>query len=145
MDQPKRIYTKEEDEAFVAMLKARLTRSERTLRRALYEAGIRMKCQCRVGRYVADFYSSRAKLVVEVDGSYHDRRGGKEYDLRRDADIRELGILTLRFRNEMVENNLEGVLSIVRREMEKRTFKKKALNKRHVMQRAMDHLNVREC
>lgn len=58
--------------------------------------------------FVADFYCAEKRLVVEIDGAYHDDR--KEYDNFRDSIIKSKGIKVIRFSNTEVENNLQDVL-----------------------------------
>jgi very-short-patch-repair endonuclease len=60
-----------------------------------------------------DFYCSAGKLVVEVDGGIHEEK--VEYDRERDAYIAAHGLRVLRFRNEAVLHDLEGVLTAIRR------------------------------
>src|SRR5512138_244800 len=60
-----------------------------------------------LGRYVADFYCSAHRLVIEVDGDSHfigDRR-----DEVRTAALEALGIRVIRFTNEDVMQRFEGV------------------------------------
>ncbi|NBC25329.1 MAG: DUF559 domain-containing protein [Bacteroidetes bacterium] len=52
--------------------------------------------------FIADFYCSRLKLVIEVDGKIHDRQ--KQYDQERDKVIAELGLQVYRIKNKEVEN-----------------------------------------
>jgi len=52
--------------------------------------------------FIADFYCSRLKLVIEVDGKIHDRQ--KYYDQERDKVIAELGLQVYRIKNKDVEN-----------------------------------------
>jgi ATP-dependent DNA helicase RecQ len=47
-----------------------------------------------VGPFILDFYCARASLAVEVDGLQHDST--TEQDARRDTQLQELGIRTLR-------------------------------------------------
>jgi len=48
--------------------------------------------------FIADFYCDEKKLVIEVDGKIHDSQ--KEYDESRDFILKELGLTTLRIKNE---------------------------------------------
>lgn len=57
--------------------------------------------------FVADFYCAESKLVVEVDGKYHDFQ--KDYDANRDAVLESLGLHVIRFRNEELKE-IEDVL-----------------------------------
>ena len=62
-----------------------------------------------IGRYIVDFYCAGAKLVVELDGSQHFEPQGLEYDARRDAYLRGLGLTVKRYSNLDVMRNFEGV------------------------------------
>jgi len=73
--------------------------------------GFKFRRQVWVGPYIADFLCAEAKLIVEVDGSQH---GATEaYDTRRDASLDEAGYRTLRFWNNDVTGNLDGVLQAI--------------------------------
>ncbi len=61
--------------------------------------------------FVPDFYCPKAKLVVEVDGSYHDN--AKTYDQWREGNIRALGIKIIRFKNDEI-GEMEKVLGKIR-------------------------------
>lgn len=62
-----------------------------------------------IGYFIADFYCSKAKLVIEIDGSHHYTVDGKEYDDFRSEVINNLGIDVIRFANNDIDNNFEGV------------------------------------
>jgi very-short-patch-repair endonuclease len=74
-------------------------------RRAL--SGYKFSRQMPIGPYFADFLCREAKLVVEVDGYSHDLQ--LEHDARRDAYMTAQGYKALRFTNEEVMANLDGV------------------------------------
>jgi very-short-patch-repair endonuclease len=61
--------------------------------------------------FIADFYSYKLKLIVEIDGPIHKYR--LQYDRKRDKIISELGITVLRVTNEEIENNLQEVLKVI--------------------------------
>ena len=48
--------------------------------------------------FVADFYCAETKLVIELDGRYHDFQ--QDYDQNRDSILQELGLRVLRIKNE---------------------------------------------
>ena len=52
--------------------------------------------------YFLDFFFPLRMIAVEIDGSSH--YGRKEYDRRRDADFRSIGIRTIRIKNKDVMN-----------------------------------------
>jgi len=62
--------------------------------------------------YIMDFFSPAKMLCVEVDGSSHRFRVGR--DGRRDGWLRRMGIRTLRFSNGDVMHRLEQTLAAIR-------------------------------
>ena len=65
------------------------------------------------GFFVADFYCSEKKLVIEIDGESH--RDKKEYDEYRTEVINDLGMTVVRFKSREVENNLDSVIKRLRK------------------------------
>ena len=65
-----------------------------------------------IGKYIADFYCVKRKLVIEIDGSQH--IDNKEYDKERESYMKSLGIKTIRFWNGDIRKNLNGVLLKIR-------------------------------
>ena len=79
--------------------------------RAKQFEGIKFRRQDPVGSYIADFVCHDRKVVIEVDGGQHaDNPGDKE----RDDWFKTQGYRVLRFWNNEVLNNIEGVLEKVR-------------------------------
>jgi very-short-patch-repair endonuclease len=62
-----------------------------------------------LGRYVADFYCSRQRLVIELDGDSHYVDAVQFYDERRTAALAAEGIRVIRFTNPDVLQNFEAV------------------------------------
>jgi very-short-patch-repair endonuclease len=62
--------------------------------------------------FIVDFYCAQFKLIVEVDGTYHDFY--KEYDKEREEIISLYGYEIIRILNFDVDQNLESVLSKIR-------------------------------
>jgi len=83
------------------------------LRRNKY--GIKFKRQYSVGSYVLDFYSPRNKLAIEIDGSQHFEN--KEYDDERSKYLLVLGIKVIRFWNNEINVNIDGVISKILSEL----------------------------
>src|SRR5262245_17359033 len=69
--------------------------------------GFKFRRQRPIGSYFVDFVCIERKLVVEVDGEPHDI--AFEYDSIRDAALIAAGYHILRFRNDDVRSNLDGV------------------------------------
>ena len=70
--------------------------------------GIKFKRQKPLGRYIADFVCMEHRLILELDGSQHTEQ--VVYDRRRDAWLHSQGFRILRFWNNDVMQQLEGVL-----------------------------------
>lgn len=63
------------------------------------------------GRFILDFYCHEARLVVEVDGDSHAFQ--EEYDAARTAWLEAQGLHVLRFSNQAVIQNMDGVLQAI--------------------------------
>ena len=70
-------------------------------------AGHKFKRQQPIGNYILDFVCFEAKVIVEVDGGQHD---GSSADKERYAWLESHRFIVLRFWNNDVMQNLEGVL-----------------------------------
>ena len=64
-----------------------------------------------VGNYVVDFYCPKAKLILEIDGGQHYEDKNIEADKIRAEYFKKLGFKILRFTNNDVLKNLDGVLN----------------------------------
>ena len=69
--------------------------------------------QAPIGPYFADFAHLGAKLVVELDGAQHGMAPGQRRDAVRGAYLREAGYRVLRFWNNEITDNLEGVVEAI--------------------------------
>src|SRR4029077_17652797 len=70
--------------------------------------GLKFKRQMPIDRYVVDFCCADARLIIELDGGQHAIR--TEEDARRTRIFEAMGYLVLRFWNNDVLQNIEGVL-----------------------------------
>ena len=70
--------------------------------------GYRFRRQAPIGPYVADFFCPSAKLIIELDGGQHAERQAE--DARRTAWLSERGYRVVRFWNNDVFENIEGVM-----------------------------------
>lgn len=70
--------------------------------------GLHFRRQQIVHGYFADFLCHQHDLIVEVDGGIHDTQ--KEYDAEREEYLKSLGFRIIRFKNEAIKKDLEGVL-----------------------------------
>ncbi len=66
-----------------------------------------------IGNYIVDFYCSRARLVIELDGGQHYSDEGIEKDNARDSYLKGLGLTVLRFSDHDVIKSLDRVLETI--------------------------------
>ena len=76
----------------------------------------KFRSQWTLGPYVADFCCLAARLVVEVDGGQH----GKKRDAGRTVWLEERGFRVIRFWNNDVLTNMDGVLTVIGEALEGR-------------------------
>ena len=95
-------------------LRANATDAERKLWPSLSARklrGARFNRQFPIGQYICDFVCREKRLVIELDGGQH--AFSTEYDARRTAFLQAQGYKVLRFWNNEVLDNLEGVLVVI--------------------------------
>ena len=73
-----------------------------------------------VDNYIVDFYCSKAKLVIEIDGSQHFTPDGKEYDDFRTEVLNKYGLKVLRFSNNDIDTNIYNVCDVIDAEVKSR-------------------------
>lgn len=76
--------------------------------------GLGFRRQVPIGSYIADFVCHSAGLIVELDGESHDFISTQSSDQQRDAWFESQGYQVLRFTNNDVWRNLEGVVQVIR-------------------------------
>jgi very-short-patch-repair endonuclease len=76
--------------------------------------GLGFRRQTPIRNYIVDFLCHSAKLVVELDGASHDFEERMNADENRDAFFVSEGFQILRFTNNEVMSNLEGVVETIR-------------------------------
>ncbi len=81
--------------------------------------GFKFFRQYSVGPYILDFYCSKVRLAIELDGGGHLEPEQKLYDKDREKYLVGSNIRTIRFFNEEVENNIENVLEKISSEIAK--------------------------
>ena len=62
-----------------------------------------------LGKYIADFYSARAQLGIELDGSGHATEAGLKHDAIRTAFLEEMGLSVIRIPNGLIWRDFSGV------------------------------------
>jgi very-short-patch-repair endonuclease len=103
-------------------LRQSMTRAETLLWRYLKAGhldGLSFRRQAPMGPYIVDFVCHAARLIIELDGEPHDTPERRRSDRVRDLWLKSRGIRVLRFTNEQVLKELEGVLFTIRENAEK--------------------------
>lgn len=82
--------------------------------RARQIEGVKFRRQQPLEDYIVDFVSFEKRLVIELDGGQH--AVNREEDSMRDLCLMRNGFRVLRFWNNDVTDNLDGVLEVIRTE-----------------------------
>jgi len=82
------------------------------LRHRLALEGTHFRREVHLGRYIVDFVSHDARLIIEVDGGQHDEQSVR--DAERTRFLESQGYRVLRFWNNEVFGNIDGVLELIR-------------------------------
>lgn len=80
--------------------------------------GVRFQRQVPIGPFIVDFVCRSRRVIVELDGAVH-LDPWDQYDLERDAYLQSRGYRVLRFENDELADNPDGVLEVVRRALRK--------------------------
>jgi len=75
--------------------------------------GLKFRRQHPIHKYIADFYCHKLKLIIEIDGVYHNDENQSRCDVLRTEDLNFQGIEVLRFTNDEVKNEIEKILRII--------------------------------
>ena len=80
--------------------------------------GLKFRRQHPIGIYIADFYCHKLRLIIEIDGSIHNRIDIKDYDIKRESDLKEWNYTIIRFTNDRVLKAPEQVLAAINSSVE---------------------------
>lgn len=97
-------------------LRDRTTDAEKILwsRLCKNQLGVKFRRQHPLHSYVVDFYCHAKQLVIELDGPIHDKPQNKFEDSVRTEALNLFGVKILRFKNEEVFQNLDGVIGKIK-------------------------------
>lgn len=100
-------------------LRKELTPAERKLWAVIRndQLGVNFRRQHAIGNFIPDFVCIEKKLIIELDGSQHLEQ--EEYDTERTKYLESQGFKVIRFWNNDVMNNIEGVILAVMNALEK--------------------------
>ena len=75
--------------------------------------GFKFRRQHPIFHFIADFYCHEARLIIELDGKYHEYKLQKMDDAERTESLRRMRIRVIRFRNEEVLEDVNKVLRVI--------------------------------
>ena len=75
--------------------------------------GMKFFRQYSTGPYILDFYCTKLKLAIELDGGQHTHEDNLEYDAERSAYLKSQGIDVIRFWNHEVLQDTDNVLAMI--------------------------------
>ncbi len=102
--------------AFARQNRREMTECETILWKALRTelTGFRFRRQHPIGDYIADFICIPAKIVIEVDGGYHNEPEQQKADEDRSEFLISKGYRVIRFKNEEISNDLQKVMTRIK-------------------------------
>jgi very-short-patch-repair endonuclease len=103
--------------ALANKLRKEMTMSEALLWKELKQKqmmGFDFDRQRPIDKYIVDFYCKDLMLAIEVDGATHYTEQGVERDAIRQRKLESLGVRFLRFDDEDIKTNINGVIDIIR-------------------------------
>jgi very-short-patch-repair endonuclease len=78
---------------------------------------LKFRRQHGVGPYIVDFYCPEKGIVIEVDGETHADESQRIKDRERERYLKTLGLQVIRYTNQEVLKNLDGVLEDLNRKV----------------------------
>jgi very-short-patch-repair endonuclease len=76
--------------------------------------GVKFRRQHSIGPYIVDFYSYKFNLAIELDGEVHEDVEMVKHDKIRDQFLARNSVKVLRFKNEELFENIDGVLQRIK-------------------------------
>ena len=86
--------------------------------------GLKFRRQHSVGEFILDFYCPEIKLGIELDGEVHNTPMAYERDMIRTKFLNQNGISVLRYHNDVVFNNAQGIIDSILHFAEKKEILK---------------------
>jgi len=85
------------------------------------KTGFKFRRQHIIDELIADFVCIEKRLVIEIDGGYHDNPELQEAEKLRTAILKDLGFKVLRFKNEEIIGNIDDCVRVITSELESLT------------------------
>ena len=101
-------------------LRKNMTNQEKTLwyyLRKRFINNYRFRRQYPIGNYIVDFVCRKKNLIIELDGGQHNQNLIKDLDIVRTQYLESRGFKVIRFWNNDIDTNIEGVLNEIIRQL----------------------------
>lgn len=102
-------------------LRNQATRSEKMLWHELKNSklGYKFRRQHGIKQYVVDFYCSKLKLIIELDGEVHDFEEQNKHDWLKEKELKDLGFKIIRYKNFQVIKEINKVITNIKKVCQK--------------------------
>jgi very-short-patch-repair endonuclease len=80
--------------------------------------GYKFRRQHPVHQFIVDFYCHELKLIIEIDGKYHESEEQIELDYSRTELLQFQGLREIRFTNEAIINDISSVIKMIEEQMD---------------------------
>ena len=105
-------------------LRKQMTKQERHLwYDFLHDYPVRVYRQRSIDHYIADFYCSRAHLVIELDGYHHYTPEGIEYDSWRTKVLEQYKLTVIRISNADIDRNFDATCMYIDEKIQQEVLK----------------------
>ena len=95
-------------------LRKNMTKAERKFwYEYLRDFQFRVHRQRPIDNFIVDFYCTQLKLVIEIDGDSHNSENAQAYDVERTQILEGYGLTVIRFTNQEVLSDFEGVCGVI--------------------------------
>ena len=78
------------------------------------QLGVRFRRQHVIGDYIVDFICLKQRLIIEIDGGYHNDIVQQQEDRIRQNWLESMGYKVLRFNNNDIFHQIESVITIIK-------------------------------
>ena len=86
------------------------------------QMGLPFRRQHIIGEFIADFICIPSRLIIELDGGYHQLPNQQVSDIERQQWLEQHGFKVIRFTNEEVISNTERILKIIKDNLKKNNY-----------------------
>jgi len=97
-------------------LRSNMTEAERVLWNKINrnQLGYKFRRQHPIQYFIVDFYCHQLKIIIEIDGEYHQETEQQEKDILRTQQLEDSGLKLYRFTNDEVIKDIEKVISKIK-------------------------------